>query len=72
MQPVVMPISIAIGKGCIISIAADTQRLIRVYVTAAPDAEAARADRTAITIMAQDPASGESARVDTTFNGDPR
>ena len=53
-----------------IPVQADTQRLIRVYVTADPEAPAAREDRTEIGLTVTDIATGETATVMTTFNGD--
>ncbi|MCE0504032.1 4Fe-4S binding protein [Roseivivax sp. GX 12232] len=53
-----------------VAIRADSQRLIRVYVTAPPGAPAASADRSALSIEARDVETGATARVATTFNGD--
>jgi polyferredoxin len=53
-----------------VAVEADTQRLIRVYVTAAAGTLAASADRTGITLTARDLTTGETARIATTFNGD--
>ena len=55
-----------------VAIAADTQRLIRVYVTAAPGTMAANAARTPIAITATDATTGDTATVATTFTGDAR
>ncbi|MBF9030028.1 cytochrome c oxidase accessory protein CcoG [Rhodobacterales bacterium HKCCE3408] len=55
-----------------VEVEADTQRLIRLYVTAAPDAPAASADRTPIEIVVEDVETGETASVATTFAGDAR
>ncbi len=54
------------------TVQADTQRLIRVYVTAPADAPAARIDRTEIAFVVTDPTTGETASVATSFNGDAR
>ncbi|MCQ0972106.1 cytochrome c oxidase accessory protein CcoG [Paracoccus sp. TK19116] len=53
-----------------VSVQADTQRLIRVYVTAPADAVEARIDRSQISLVVADRATGETASVETTFNGD--
>ena len=55
-----------------VPVQADSQRLIRVYVTAAPETTASQVDRSAITLTATDRATGEVASVATNFNGDPR
>ena len=55
-----------------VTVQADTQRLIRVYVTAPPSAAAAGQNRTEIALVVTDPATGETATVETTFNGDQR
>ncbi|MHA6344205.1 4Fe-4S dicluster domain-containing protein [Roseivivax sp. CAU 1761] len=55
-----------------VTVEADTQRLIRVYVTAPAEAPEAAADRTQIAITARDRVTDETARVRTTFNGDTR
>ncbi|WP_102109766.1 cytochrome c oxidase accessory protein CcoG [Oceaniglobus roseus] len=54
-----------------VAVEADSQRLIRVYVTAADDTPAAESDRTEIALTVRDTVTGESATVETTFNGDP-
>ncbi|SEL53900.1 cytochrome c oxidase accessory protein FixG [Roseivivax marinus] len=56
-------------EGTITEVPADTQRLQRVYVTAAPGSEAATSAETALRFWAEDIASGERAHRDTVFNG---
>ncbi|SHI63356.1 cytochrome c oxidase accessory protein CcoG [Wenxinia saemankumensis] len=52
-----------------VTVPADTQGRVRVYLTAPPGSAPATADRTEVRLWAQDRESGERAFVDTTFNG---
>ena len=60
------------AEGAMIPVAADSQRQIRVYVTADPEARAATSDRSVITFTVEDLATGETAEVASSFNGDPK
>ncbi|PYE82454.1 4Fe-4S dicluster domain-containing protein [Pseudoroseicyclus aestuarii] len=55
-----------------VPVQADTQRAIRVYVTAAPGTAPAEAARTGFEIAARDAMTGETARIATTFTGEAR
>ncbi|WP_316015021.1 cytochrome c oxidase accessory protein CcoG [Roseobacter sp. HKCCA0434] len=53
----------------LVEVPADSTRLTRVYVLAAPDTAAARRERTAIRLWVEDTISGERSHEDTIFNG---
>ena len=67
-----LALSIEGAEGAMIPVAADSQRQIRAYVTAAPEAHAASRDRSAISFTVEDLATGETAEVASSFNGDPK
>jgi 5-methylcytosine-specific restriction endonuclease McrBC GTP-binding regulatory subunit McrB len=48
---------------------ADSTKLQRVYIVAAPDTDAAQAERTEMTITVTDPVAEEQVSKDTVFNG---
>ena len=48
---------------------ADSTKLQRVYIVAAPDTDAAQAERTEMTITVTDPVAGEEVSKETVFNG---
>ncbi len=48
---------------------ADSTKLQRVYIVAAPDTDAAKAERTEMTITVSDPIAGEQVAKETVFNG---
>jgi len=62
-------LSVEGAPGQIVTVPADTQERVRVYLTAPPDAPATNRDRTDLRLWVQDLSSGERARVDTNFNG---
>ncbi|WP_373353377.1 cytochrome c oxidase accessory protein CcoG [Pseudoroseicyclus sp. CXY001] len=57
------------AEGRLVTVPTDAQGLHRVYVTAPQGSAAADAGATDITIIARDPATGDSAETQTTFNG---
>ena len=57
------------APGSTVTVPADTQDLVRVYLTAAPGTPAAMEDRTDLRLWVQDLSSGERAFATTTFNG---
>ncbi|TDL79656.1 cytochrome c oxidase accessory protein CcoG [Palleronia sediminis] len=55
--------------GNTVTVPTDTQRLVRVYLTAPAGSDAAASERTDVRLWVEDMASGERAHTDTTFNG---
>ncbi|MCA0919002.1 cytochrome c oxidase accessory protein CcoG [Pseudooceanicola nanhaiensis] len=64
-----MTLSLEGAENDVVTVPADSIRLQRVYVMAAPDAPAAKAERTEVTILVEDVSTGEHAEKDTVFNG---
>ncbi|MBY6091297.1 cytochrome c oxidase accessory protein CcoG [Maritimibacter alkaliphilus] len=64
-----MTLTLEGAEDAVVTVPADSIRLQRVYIMAAPDSAAAGAERTDVTILVEDVSSGEHAEKDTVFNG---